>query len=195
MLEQYSDLKFRAEAVDWPLKTYVEYMKNSQDESPLYLFDRSFVEKMNLKVGEKGQYWSPECFGEDLFAVLGEQRPDSRWLIVGPERSGMNLEPSIAITQNFVPQAHLAKVLDFLKNKPDQVSGFNKDVTNAYDLFLDKVRTLYPALLETVMEEMESVQQGRKRKWDQLMKDTQDEVSNAEGFNFGFGDAEDEDVP
>ncbi len=65
-------------------------MNNTVDESPLYLFDRSFVEKMNIKVGREddGQYWTPECFGEDLFAALGSQRPDSRWLIVGPERSG-----------------------------------------------------------------------------------------------------------
>ena len=88
MLQKYGDVKFRAEAVDWPLKIYVDYMNNNQDESPLYLFDRSFVEKMNLDVRKGGQYWPPETFGKDLFAVLGDQRPDSRWLIVGPERSG-----------------------------------------------------------------------------------------------------------
>ena len=88
MLEKYGDVIFRAEAVNWPLKTYVEYMNDNQDESPLYLFDRSFVEKMNIRVGRDGQYWAPDCFGEDLFSVLGEERPDSRWLIVGPEKSG-----------------------------------------------------------------------------------------------------------
>ncbi len=90
LLEKYSEVTFRAESVDWPLKTYVEYMNHNDDESPLYLFDRAFVEKMSLKVGreEEGEYWAPETFGEDLFVVLGEQRPDSRWLIVGPERSG-----------------------------------------------------------------------------------------------------------
>ena len=88
LLERYEDVAFRAESVDWPLRTYVKYMNNNTDESPLYLFDRAFVEKMNLKVGLDGNYWTPECFGEDLFAVLDEQRPDSRWLIVGPERSG-----------------------------------------------------------------------------------------------------------
>lgn len=85
MLAKYGDISFRAEAVDWPLRTYVEYMYNNQDESPLYLFDRSFVEKMGIR---DGHYWAPSCFGKDLFTVLGEQRPDNRWLIVGPERSG-----------------------------------------------------------------------------------------------------------
>lgn len=65
-------------------------MNDNSDESPLYLFDRAFVERMGIVVGreEDGEYWTPDCFGQDLFAVLGQQRPDSRWLIVGPERSG-----------------------------------------------------------------------------------------------------------
>lgn len=88
LLDQYGDINFSAEAVDWPLKTYVDYMNDNGDESPLYLFDRAFVEKMGLETGKDGQYWAPDCFGEDLFSVLGDQRPDSRWLIVGPERSG-----------------------------------------------------------------------------------------------------------
>lgn len=89
LLDKYGDVAFRAEAVDWPLSTYIEYMKNVHDESPLYLFDKDFVQKMNLSVGENGgAYAPPACFGEDLFAVLGEQRPDSRWLIIGPQRSG-----------------------------------------------------------------------------------------------------------
>ncbi len=90
LLQKYGDVEFRAEAVDWPLKTYVDYMENTIDESPLYLFDQSFVEKMDIKVGKEdaGHYWAPACFGEDLFAALSSDRPDSRWLIIGPERSG-----------------------------------------------------------------------------------------------------------
>ncbi|KAK3117400.1 hypothetical protein LTR53_001314 [Teratosphaeriaceae sp. CCFEE 6253] len=106
LLERHAETRFVAEAVEWPLRSYVEYMSNNADESPLYLFDRSFVEKMGLTVsaapdahddesGEAGagtgagpDYWPPPCFGRDLFAVLGAQRPDHRWLIVGPARSG-----------------------------------------------------------------------------------------------------------
>lgn len=91
LLENYADVPFRAEAVDWPLKTYIDYMNNSNDESPLYLFDRSFAEKMKITVGrdkEDAAYWAPACFGEDLFGVLGDQRPDCRWMIMGPARSG-----------------------------------------------------------------------------------------------------------
>ena len=47
-LKDNGDVTFRAEALDWPLRTYVEYMRNNQDESPLYLFDCRFVEKMGI---------------------------------------------------------------------------------------------------------------------------------------------------
>ena len=88
LLENYADVTFRAEAVDWHLETYAAYMDDTQDESPVYLFDSAFVEKMNIEVGEGGHYWPPPCFGEDLFALLGEHRPDCKWLIIGPRRSG-----------------------------------------------------------------------------------------------------------
>ncbi|EEP82825.1 conserved hypothetical protein [Uncinocarpus reesii 1704] len=89
LVKQYSNALFRAEAVDWPLRTYVDYMNNNSDESPLYLFDRSFVEKMGLSThGQNASFQPPSCFGEDLFGVLGAQRPDKEWLIIGPERSG-----------------------------------------------------------------------------------------------------------
>jgi hypothetical protein len=250
LLKQYPKVKFRAEAVDWPFDVYVDYMKDNHDESPLYLFDRSFAEKMNIQVADSSQahlhdgtspeapsteterkvaYWAPSFFGPDLFSVLGPQRPDHRWLIIGPSRSGstfhkdpnatcawnavltgrkywimfpssaslppppgvfvsadqsevtsplsiaewflgfqaearrtegciegvceagellyvpagwyhlvVNLEDSIALTQNFVPRQRLASVLHFLRDKSDQVSGFAKDVQNPYELFVTR---------------------------------------------------------
>lgn len=110
----YGQVKFRAEAVDWPFSVYHLYMRNNNDESPLYLFDKKFAEKMDLldPPNEQATYWPPECFGEDLFHLLGSERPAYRWLstatsstrsprsirpctltvfscvVVGPERSG-----------------------------------------------------------------------------------------------------------
>lgn len=96
LLDQYGDVIFKAEAVNWPLKTYVNYMYDNADESPLYLGDSTFVEKMDLQIGKHGQYWAPDCFGEDLFSVLGDDRPDNRWLLIGPKRSGstFHLDPN-----------------------------------------------------------------------------------------------------
>ncbi|KAI4158399.1 MAG: hypothetical protein LQ342_007485 [Letrouitia transgressa] len=281
LLQQFCGVEFRAEAVDWPLDTCIDYMNSNEDESPLYLFDKSFVEKMGLREGkgQDGHYWVPECFAEDLFAVLGEQRPDSRWLIMGPERSGstfhkdpnatsawnavlrgskywimfpsstsypappgvfvsenqsevttplsivewlsgfhaearktrgcmegickegelvyvpsgwwhlvVNLSPSIAITQNFVPSAHLAKVLSFLKNKPDQVSGFSSSVKNPYETFTTKMKGRYPELLEAGLKETNNKREPRKRKWDQVIKGQARNGEIMAGFSFDFSE-------
>ncbi|KAL9082708.1 MAG: hypothetical protein Q9165_008807 [Trypethelium subeluteriae] len=252
-------------------------MNNSEDENPLYLFDSGFVEKMGIEVGREAtdpSYWIPHCFGEDLFSVLGEQRPDCRWLIVGPERSGstfhkdpngtsawnavlrgskywimfpsssslppppgvyvssdqsevtsplsiaewllgfhaearattgcvegicragevlhvpsgyyhlvVNLEPSIAITQNFVPVSKLGEVLEFLRTKPDQISGFSKDVQDPFVLFSQKLEEQYPGLAEVHANDKSS--NGiKKTAWQAAVK-KQDEQDG--GFSFGFG--------
>ncbi|KAI0482829.1 Clavaminate synthase-like protein [Xylariaceae sp. FL0804] len=108
LLRKYSAVEFRAEAVDWPFSTYYEYMSNSQDESPLYLFDRGFAEKMKLEIGSAGHsaYWPPACFGPDLFELLGQERPAHRWLIVGPQRSGSTFhkDPNATSAWNAVCQ-------------------------------------------------------------------------------------------
>ncbi|KAF9892870.1 hypothetical protein FE257_000459 [Aspergillus nanangensis] len=288
LLSQYSDVLFRAEAVDWKLSTYGEYMKNNSDESPLYLFDRAFVAKMGLKVGQlsdepDASYWTPPCFGEDFFSVLGNDRPDRQWLIIGPERSGstfhkdpnatsawnavvrgskywimfpsssklppppgvyvsddqsevtsplsiaewllgfhaearrapgclegicgegeilhvpsgwwhlvVNLEPAIAITQNFIPRAHLTAALDFLSNKADQVSGFRKGVENPYERFVTKMQELHPLLLAEACDELKKRTDAKKRKWDEIVhgkaEQDNDIDSTKGGFSFGFGD-------
>lgn len=272
LLSKYGTISFAAEAVEWPLKTYLEYMNQNEDESPLYLFDSRFAEKMGLSDNPKGEYVTPTCFGDDLFSCLGRQRPDHRWLIIGPKRSGstfhkdpnatsawnavvrgskywimfpssiippgvymsedqsevtsplsiaewlltfhqaarhtggclegicaegevlhvpsgwwhlvVNLEPAIAITQNFVPRAHLNAALDFLKNKADQVSGFGKDVVDPYALFLERLSTKYPELV-SMLENSAT----KKRKWEDVIGNNAEETGRSPGgFTFGFGD-------
>lgn len=292
LLEQYAHVAFRAESVDWPLRTYIDYMTNNHDESPLYLFDRSFAEKMHITVTDKparsdADYWPPYCFGSDLFTTLGDQRPDHRWLIVGPERSGstfhkdpnatsawnavikgskywimfpsssslppppgvyvsedqsevtsplsiaewllgfhaearktpgcvegicdegevlhvpsgwyhlvLNLEPSIAITQNFVPRRRVGAVLQFLRDQGQSISGFSDAVTDPYALFVERLREHDPELLEQGLYELERLGKGRRGKWEELTKGVKEEDAEEEGgFSFGFGDGEDVDVP
>ncbi|KXX73972.1 Bifunctional arginine demethylase and lysyl-hydroxylase PSR [Madurella mycetomatis] len=108
LLSQYGDVVFRAEAVDWSFATYCQYMRDNRDESPLYLFDKNFAEKMSLKIGkdEGTAYWKPDCFGPDLFELLGAERPAHRWLIIGPERSGSTFhkDPNATSAWNAVIQ-------------------------------------------------------------------------------------------
>ncbi|KAI5844264.1 hypothetical protein BZA05DRAFT_427192 [Tricharina praecox] len=100
----YGDVRFRAESVDWRLSDYISYMENQTDESPLYLFDRHFVTKTQGAL-ESG-FAAPACFGRDFFEVLGADRPDHRWLILGPARSGSTFhkDPNATSAWNAVLQ-------------------------------------------------------------------------------------------
>lgn len=290
LLQSYPDVKFRAEAVDWPMITYTKYLADSNDESPLYLFDRAFVEKTGISVGRDARnaaYWPPDCFGQDLFDVLGEHRPDRRWMIMGSKGSGstfhkdpnatsawnailtgskywlmfpssptlppppgvilsddqseitsplsiaeylltfhslarqtpgcregicragevlhvpsgwfhlvLNLEDSLALTQNFVPTAKLADVLGFLRDQRDQVSGFKDEVADqAFELFVEKLKETDPQILEQGLEELERKAKRGRGKWEELTKQD-DEEEESGGFSFGFGgDDDDADIP
>lgn len=289
LLEHYPEVKFRAEAVDWPTTKYMSYLRNSSDESPLYLFDRAFAQKTNISYSRddpNAAYWPPDCFGEDLFAVLGDHRPDCRWMIMGPKRSGstfhkdpnatsawnavltgskywlmfpssanlppppgvilsddqseitsplsiaeylltfhelaretpgcregicyagevlhvpsgwfhlvLNLEDSLALTQNFVPKRKLADVLGFLRDQRDQVSGFKEDVCDhAFELFVEKLRESHPEILEQGLAELERRSKKGRGRWEELTKG--DEEVESGGFSFGFGgDDDDADIP
>ncbi|GAA5901323.1 hypothetical protein JCM6882_007747 [Rhodosporidiobolus microsporus] len=227
LAQRFPHQLFRAEATLTTLGDYTVYHDRcEQDESPLYLFESEFVRKTEGQEGKPSfgdDYEVPLCFSEDLFSVMGDERPDYRWLIVGPTRSGstwhcdpnhtsawntvltgrkawvmfppevappgvyasedgahveaplslaewflsyyktakalygpkakdpatrgkmregicgvgetvyvpsgwwhivINLEPSIAVTQNFVSSRELPAVLSFMKHRPEQVSGF-----------------------------------------------------------------------
>jgi hypothetical protein len=91
LLEQFpaDRATFQIESVQWSLPIYVEYMASNKDESPLYLFDKDFATKQTTNgTFLEDDYFIPETFKEDFFSLLGDARPDRRWLIIGPKRSG-----------------------------------------------------------------------------------------------------------
>ena len=82
-VNQYGSQVLKAEAFDVTFKNYAAYASQCQEESPLYLFDKGFANGTDL---EK-DYQVPAIF-QDFFDLLGKDRPDYRWLIIGPRRSG-----------------------------------------------------------------------------------------------------------
>lgn len=84
---QCGDALFNAGGYRFSMSDYFRYSHSVEgfDDQPLYVFDQRFGEKAPSLLD---QYQVPEYFAQDLFKVFGEQRPDFRWLIVGPMRSG-----------------------------------------------------------------------------------------------------------
>ena len=103
----------------------------------------------------------------------------------------MNLSTSIAITQNFIPYAHLASALRFLRDRPEQVSGFSSSVKDPYSEFIQQLQKLHPFKLSKALAEITPHQ--RKRKWDDLVQGKKCE----EPFGFGFAEMDDsgDDIP
>lgn len=90
---------FRAEAATTMLATYAAYMSAcAQEDQPLYLFHAA-----PMPTPLDTDWRTPSLFDEDLFSVL-DPRPDHKWLIVGPPRSGstMHKDPNATSAWNAV---------------------------------------------------------------------------------------------
>jgi hypothetical protein len=234
LIDRYGDQIFTAEAMDIRMRDYWRYCNqlDSDDDSPFYLFDkRCFTRPETSELAT--HFTVPPYFAEDLFALLPvDQRPDYRWLIIGPRWSGssfhkdpngtsawnatisgskkwvfyppnsippgvmvsddqsevrtpsslkewfqyyyrqattnrsglpppiecitrpgdvvfvpsgwwhcvVNLEPSVAVTQNFVCAANLKRVLHFLRHRAHQISGVGCDAADSlHDRFINSL--------------------------------------------------------
>ena len=108
----------------------------------------------------------------------------------------VNLSPSLAITQNFVPRKHLSSVLSFLRDQPQSISGFDcEKIKDPYALFVKRMMEEYPEILEQGMQELESMcnGNGKKRgKWDELVNGAHN-GGETFAFNFLIDDGSDSD--
>lgn len=101
LVEVCSDARFSVGPVQMKLEDYFVYSDQVTEERPLYLFDPKFAEK----VPQLGMdYEVPQYFSEDLFSVLGSERPDYRWIIIGPSGSGssFHIDPNSTSAWNAV---------------------------------------------------------------------------------------------
>ena len=67
------------------MQQFLSYRSRYSEEAPLILFDKRFCERAPALAED---FTTPQFFTQDLFSVLGPQRPDYRWLIIAAARSG-----------------------------------------------------------------------------------------------------------
>ncbi|CAA3032529.1 F-box At5g06550 [Olea europaea subsp. europaea] len=269
LIKVCGDVRFSVGPVEMKLEDFFKYSDQVREERPLYLFDPKFAEK----VPQLGMdYEVPTYFNEDLFHVLGNERPDYRWIIIGPAGSGssfhidpnstsawnavvkgskkwvlfppdvvppgvypspdgaevacpvsitewfmnfynatkswkkrpvecvckagevifvpsgwwhlvINLEYSVAITQNYVSRRNLLSVLDFLKrpNACTLVSG-TRDRVNLHDKFKDAIESSLPGTIDQLILKAEEKRMQPKKLsfWDSVSD------SKAGAFKFSF---------
>ncbi|WFD35975.1 hypothetical protein MCUN1_002846 [Malassezia cuniculi] len=110
MVRRWTKRMFQAEAVRMSAETYATYARSAggggqagsrglvPDTSPYYLFDAELASGEEDAAREwqvpeilsrvSGRNESDSRTRADLFSLFGELRPDYRWLIAGPARSG-----------------------------------------------------------------------------------------------------------
>ncbi|KAK1562231.1 hypothetical protein Q3G72_008453 [Acer saccharum] len=95
------NVRFSVGPVEMRLEDYFMYSDQVKEERPLYLFDLKFAQKVLILGSE---FEVPVYFREDLFSVLGNERPDYRWVIIGPAGSGssFHIDPNSTSAWNAV---------------------------------------------------------------------------------------------
>jgi hypothetical protein len=138
--------------------------------------------------------WYLEFFDDELMdksIQFTANRGDIVFVPSGWWHAVINLEDTIAITQNFVGQGNLRKVLDFLKRRGDQVSGVDS-AERLYDRFVECLKNHRPDLWETISATTTKTSSMIK-KWSECVKPADEKNTDGGGgfsFNFSFDDEE-----
>ncbi|ETW04696.1 hypothetical protein, variant [Aphanomyces invadans] len=133
-------------AVRMTLSDFAAYAAAQHDDSPLYIFDPHFGASMPSLLSD---YVIPNVFNEDLLAVLPlEMRPDFRWLVVGPARSGASwhVDPAKTSAWNALLVGRKRWALYPPGRCPPGVTLLDEDTASPATSSLDWFLHVYPTL-------------------------------------------------
>ncbi|KDO31354.1 hypothetical protein SPRG_03971 [Saprolegnia parasitica CBS 223.65] len=93
--------KFYAGGFHMTMEQYLTYARTLHDDQPLFIFDKHFASTVPALAAD---YSVPKYFDDDLFKLLGSDRPDYRWLIFGPKGSGssFHIDPNSTCAWNAI---------------------------------------------------------------------------------------------
>jgi histone arginine demethylase JMJD6 len=172
---QYKDRLFKVGEDDkgykvkMKMKYFLQYLQNTTDDSPLYIFDGNY-DNDSVSKGLLNEYRVPKYFPDDLFRLVGEdRRPPYRWFLIGPARSGsmVHIDPLGTSAWNTLVQGRKRWVL-FPPDTPRSIAkgldvilkGEDDEAVNYFVDILPRIKKRYGArvkIFEFVQEPGETV--------------------------------------
>jgi hypothetical protein len=127
LIKHCGNNKFRATsstapiAVSFTIEEYFSYANQSKEEVPYYLFERNYDHMASNLTNDYHvpRYFNTEDYNNqqratDLFSLFGSRRPDYKWLIIGPKKSGSIFHIDPNQTNAYSPIHLLTNLLMYL---------------------------------------------------------------------------------